>query len=163
MHGQAYRPCLVHDRPLNGLLYPPRRVRAELKTFLILKLLDRSDETEIAFFDNVGKLQAAVDILLPDSDDKPQVRLDHPDSDDKPQVRLDHPGAGILISLGDLFCERLFLLKSEKRRFPDFLQIILDGVKAALRGGVILRTYPLRLFFFFTFLSIGFSTHDVIN
>src|SRR3970282_1990168 len=105
MHGQAYRPCLVHDRPLNGLLYPPRRVRAKLKTFLILKLLDRSDETEIAFFDNVGKLQAAVDILLPDSDDKPQVRLDH-------------PGAGILISLGDLFCERLFLLKSEKRRFP---------------------------------------------
>jgi hypothetical protein len=42
----------------------------------VIELLDRLDEAEVAFLDEIGERQAAVRVLLRDADDEPEVRVD---------------------------------------------------------------------------------------
>src|SRR5207237_155957 len=70
-------PRLVHDRALDVLADPPRRIGREAKAALGLELLDRVHETEVAFLDQVAHRQAAAEVVLRDADDQPQVVLDH--------------------------------------------------------------------------------------
>ena len=73
--GDADRPRLVGDRARDRLADPPRRVGAELEALAVVELLDRADQADVAFLDQVEQRHAAADVLLRDADDEPQVRL----------------------------------------------------------------------------------------
>ena len=55
---------LVRDSTRNGLTNPPRRIRAELISLAIVKLLDGFNEAQIAFLNQVQKQHAPADITL---------------------------------------------------------------------------------------------------
>ncbi len=74
---QTDRPRLAHDRALDRLPDPPGRVGGETEAALGVELFQRVDEAEIALLDQVGQREAAVDVVLGDADDEPQVALDH--------------------------------------------------------------------------------------
>jgi hypothetical protein len=75
--GHADRPRLVRERPRDRLADPPGRVRRELVAPAPVELLDRADQAERAFLDQVEERQALVPVVLRDRDDEPEVRLDH--------------------------------------------------------------------------------------
>ena len=74
----ADRPRLVGESARDGLADPPGRVGRELVAAAPVELLDRADQAEGAFLDQVEERQALVAVVLRDRDDEPQVRLDHP-------------------------------------------------------------------------------------
>src|SRR5512133_1812535 len=74
--GDADRPRLVGDGAGDRLADPPRRVRRELVAALVLELVHRLHEADVALLDEVQELQAAVRVLLRDRDDEAQVGLD---------------------------------------------------------------------------------------
>ncbi len=76
VHRNADRPRLVGDRARDGLTDPPGRVRRELVPALVVELVDRPHEADVALLDEVEELQAAVRVLLSDRHDEPQVGLD---------------------------------------------------------------------------------------
>src|SRR5438105_6468375 len=57
-------PRLVRDGARDGLTDPPRRVGRELIALAVVELLDRADETDVAFLDEVEERHAAADVLL---------------------------------------------------------------------------------------------------
>src|SRR6266571_891321 len=71
----ADRPRLVRDGAGDGLSDPPRRVRRELVSLAVVELLDRADETDVSFLDQVEEAHAAADVLLRDRDNETKVRL----------------------------------------------------------------------------------------
>src|SRR5688500_10836053 len=71
----ADRACLVGDGARDRLTDPPRRIRAELEALLVVELLDRSDEADVALLDEVQEAHAATDVLLGDADHQAQVGL----------------------------------------------------------------------------------------
>jgi hypothetical protein len=77
VRGQADRARLVHDRALDRLPDPPRRVRREAEAALRIELLERVDEARVAFLDQVGKRDAAMRVVARDAHDEAQVALDH--------------------------------------------------------------------------------------
>ena len=77
VRGQPDRARLVHDRALDRLPDPPRRVGREAEAALGIELLERVDQAEVAFLDQVRQRDAAVRVVPRDADDQPQVALDH--------------------------------------------------------------------------------------
>src|SRR5580765_6995001 len=77
VHRNADRASLVRDRAGDGLPDPPRGVRRELVALAVVELLDRADQAERAFLDQVEEAETAAEIRLRDRDDEPKVRLDH--------------------------------------------------------------------------------------
>ena len=77
VHGDTDGARLVGDRAGDRLADPPGRVGRELVAAPVLELIDSLHQADIAFLDQVQKLQAAVGVLLGDRDDETQVRLDH--------------------------------------------------------------------------------------
>ena len=77
VRGQADRARLVHDRALDRLPDPPRRVGGEAEAALGIELLERMDEAQVAFLDQVGQRDAAMRVMAGDADDEAQVALDH--------------------------------------------------------------------------------------
>src|SRR5690606_7142064 len=75
VYGDADRTRLVSDRSRDGLPDPPGAVRAELVAALVLELVDRLHQADVAFLNQVEELQPAVCILLGDRDHEPQVGL----------------------------------------------------------------------------------------
>src|SRR5207248_2368192 len=71
----ADRPRLVRDRAGDRLPDPPGRVRRELVALAVVELLDRTDETDVAFLDEIEEGHAAADVLLRDRDDQTKVRF----------------------------------------------------------------------------------------
>ena len=69
----ADRAGLVGDGARDRLADPPRGVRGELVALLVVELLDRPDEADVAFLDQVQERHAAADVLLGDRDDQAQV------------------------------------------------------------------------------------------
>src|SRR3954453_13405647 len=78
VHGHADRARLVGERARDRLADPPRRVRRELVAAAPVELLDRTDQAERAFLDQVEEGETLVAVVLRDGDDETQVRLDHP-------------------------------------------------------------------------------------
>src|SRR5258708_2639770 len=77
MHGDADGAHLIGDRTADRLADPPRGIGRELIAAAILELIDRLHQADIAFLDQVEKLQPAVGVFLGDRDDEAQVRLHH--------------------------------------------------------------------------------------
>src|SRR6266851_6074607 len=71
MDRDADRPRLIRDGPRDGLPDPPRRVGRELVPLAVVELLDRADETDVPFLDQVEEAHAAADVLLCDGHDQP--------------------------------------------------------------------------------------------
>ncbi len=77
MHWDADGAGLVRNRACDRLTNPPRRIGRELVAAPIFELIDRFHQADIAFLDQVEKLQATVGVFLGDGDDEPQIGLDH--------------------------------------------------------------------------------------
>src|ERR1035437_3435108 len=64
---------LVGDGTRDGLADPPRRVGAELEALLVVELLDRTDQADVALLNQVQEAHAPADVLLGDRHDEPEV------------------------------------------------------------------------------------------
>ncbi|MCY1380199.1 hypothetical protein D9M69_679970 [compost metagenome] len=53
MNRQTDGSSLIHDRPLDGLANPPGGVGREAETTLGVELLDCTDQSEVALFDQI--------------------------------------------------------------------------------------------------------------
>ncbi|HEX9351062.1 MAG TPA: hypothetical protein VF877_07310, partial [Gaiellaceae bacterium] len=69
--------AFVGERARHRLPDPPGRVGRELKALAIVELLDRTDQPERAFLDQVEEREAAAEVPLRDRDDEPEISLDH--------------------------------------------------------------------------------------
>ena len=138
VHRDADRSGLVSDRARNGLPDPPCCVGRELKALRIIKLIDRLQQTHVAFLDQVKELHPASDILLCDADDQSEIRLG--------QTVLRRL---IVRVIRKPSCEFCLLLGCQERHSADLLQIDLDRVvrgSAALKGhGILLRKTGLNI------------------
>ena len=74
--GKSDSPRLIAETARNGLTYPPGGVGRELESFSPIKLLDRANESKVAFLDQVEKIKAATRIAFGDRDHEPEVGAD---------------------------------------------------------------------------------------
>ena len=75
VHRDADRARLVGDRARDRLADPPGRVGGELEALAVVELLDRADQADVAFLDQVQQRHAAADVLLRHRDDEAEVGL----------------------------------------------------------------------------------------
>ena len=116
----------MHDRALDGLAYPPRRVGRKPEAALGLELAHGVHQPEVAFFDQVGHRQAAAEVVLGDAHHQPKVVLDHRLA--RREVTRLRPGGGVE-----------FFLRAEQGRAPDFTQIGLQRVADIALAGAHLQ------------------------
>src|SRR5919197_458291 len=76
VNGKPNRTSLIGERTRHGLADPPGRVRRELVAHLVVELLDRADQPEIAFLDQIEERDAGLRVVARDRHDEPEVRLD---------------------------------------------------------------------------------------
>ena len=74
--GKPDRAALVGERTRHGLADPPGRVRRELVAHLVVELLDRADQAEVALLDQVEERHAGLRVVARDRHHEPQVALD---------------------------------------------------------------------------------------
>jgi hypothetical protein len=67
----------VGDRTGDGLANPPGRVGRELVAATVFELVDRLQQADIAFLDQIEELQATVDVFLRDRNHQTQVGHRH--------------------------------------------------------------------------------------
>src|ERR1700733_4500973 len=110
VHRNTNRPGLIGNRAGNRLTNPPGRIGGELVTTTVFELIDRLHQTDVAFLDQIQKLQTAVGVLLGNRNHQAQVSLDqlalgllgvH--------IALDHLALGAL-ELGDRYAGLLLQL-----------------------------------------------------
>src|SRR3984893_5331722 len=70
------RPRLIGHGPRDRLTDPPGRVRRELIAAPVLKLIDRLDQTDVAFLNQIEQLQTAIRVLLRDGHHQAEVGFD---------------------------------------------------------------------------------------
>ena len=74
--GKADRAALVGERTRHGLADPPGRVGRKLVAHLVVELLDRADQPEVALLDQVEERHAGLRVVARDRHHEPQVALD---------------------------------------------------------------------------------------
>src|ERR1700692_682590 len=114
MHSRTDRLALVGQRSLDGLLDPPRGVRAELSALRRVETFHRLHQADVAFGNQVQKRQAEIRIVMRD--------LDH-----QAQIGPDHQGARFAIALLDFRGQLDLLVRSQKRDLPDLTQVNLNS------------------------------------
>src|SRR5262245_51111902 len=154
VHRDADGARLVGDRARDGLTDPPRRVRRELEALRVVELLDRTDETEVAFLNEIEERHAPADVTLRDRDDEPQVRLGELTPGELAvalhgeqacpltPADLDRFAVGVdarellprVQTRLDALRKRDFLLGGEQRDLADLLEVHPDGVEAPALG-----------------------------
>ena len=77
VHGNTYRTCLVSNRTGDCLPDPPCRVGAEFITSAIFKFINRLHQADIAFLNEVKKLQTAVGVFFGDGNNEAQIGFNH--------------------------------------------------------------------------------------
>ncbi len=77
VHRYADGARLVRDGTGDGLTYPPCGISRELITATIFEFIYRLHQANIAFLDQIEKLQAAIGVFLGDGNDQTQVCLNH--------------------------------------------------------------------------------------
>ena len=118
--------AFVGERARHRLPDPPGRVGRELKALAIVELLDRADQPERAFLDQVEEREAAAEVPLRDRDDEPEISLDHL------RLRRQVPALDPLREV-DLPVGR------QQPHFPDLAQVEPQRVERRLDGQVQLR------------------------
>ena len=78
VHRKADRASLLRQRPRDRLADPPRGVGRELEAELVVELLHRADQAEVALLDQVEQRHARLRVVARDRHHQPQVRLDQP-------------------------------------------------------------------------------------
>ena len=76
MHRDADGTGLIGNGPVNGLADPPGGIGAELEFAAELKLLDRPDQSLVAFLDQVKERKATTGVFFGDRDHQAQVGFD---------------------------------------------------------------------------------------
>src|ERR1700747_1968451 len=77
--GQADGAATVCDPSLDGLTDPPRRVGRELEALAPVELLDRAQQAEVPFLDQVEQRDPRRAIPARDRNDQSQIRRHHAD------------------------------------------------------------------------------------
>src|ERR1700683_3210739 len=77
VHGDADGARLIGECSADRLPDPPGGVGRELVAAPVLELVHRLHQPDVAFLNQVEKLQAAIGVFFGDRDDQPQVRLHH--------------------------------------------------------------------------------------
>ena len=77
MHRNTNGSRLISNRPRDGLANPPGRIGREFIASAILKFVDRLHQTNVAFLNQVQKLQPSIGVFLSDRNHQSQVRFDH--------------------------------------------------------------------------------------
>ena len=77
VHGHTDGARLIGERAADRLPDPPGGVGRELVAAPVLELVDRLDQADVAFLDEVEELQATIGVFLGDRDDEAQVCLHH--------------------------------------------------------------------------------------
>ncbi len=118
-------PRLIHDCALDRLADPPGGVGREAEAALGIELVERVNEPQVAFFDQVREREPSVGVVLCDADDEAQIVLDQ--RLPRGKIAGDHrPG------------ERELLLRRQQHVLPDFVEIdlrdIVDDVRAEAGG-----------------------------
>ena len=113
--GQADRPALVGERAGDRLANPPGRVRRKLEAELVVELLDRADQAEVALLDQVEQRHAGLRVVARDRHHEPEVRLD--------QLAL-----GGLVALVLAAGELALLGRREQRPVADLADVELERV-----------------------------------
>src|SRR5689334_9720653 len=72
----AHGAALTRQRRQNRLTNPPHRVRDELDALIRIELTSSSEQTDVAFTDQIDERHAAVLIFLRHRDDETQIALD---------------------------------------------------------------------------------------
>src|SRR5439155_13673572 len=70
------RPRLVRDPAREGLPDPPPGVGAEVNAALDVESIDRGDQPEVSFLDEIEELDAAIPIAARERDDEAEVGVD---------------------------------------------------------------------------------------
>src|SRR5918992_144459 len=76
MHRDADDAGLFGKAAADRLADPPGGIGGELEALGVVELLDRTDEADVAFLDEVEEGRAAAGVALRHRRDEPQVRLD---------------------------------------------------------------------------------------
>ena len=76
MNGCADGLGLILNAPLNGLADPPDGVGAEFVSQAIVRLIDRSHESQIAFLNEIQERDASSLVFAGHADHQPQVGFD---------------------------------------------------------------------------------------
>ncbi len=127
---------MIGQGTAHRLANPPRGVGAELVTAVVVELLDRPDEADVPFLDEVQERHPAADVFLGHRNNEPKVRFGQMPSrafgfGHDLRIRL---GAFIELELAalDLLRQVDFLLGREERDLADFPQIEPDGIVQVL-------------------------------
>ena len=121
VHRKADGSALLRESARDRLLDPPRRIRGELEAHLVVELLDRTNEPEVAFLDEVEEGDIRTRVVARDRHDEPKVRLD--------QLALRGLVPGILAA-GEL----ALLRRREQATVADLTHVELQGVVRARAG-----------------------------
>src|SRR4029077_7305549 len=78
VRGDADRPRLAGNRPLDRLANPPGGVGRELEALAVVELLDRSVEPNDAVLDQIAERHTVAAVALGDMYDETQIAVDHP-------------------------------------------------------------------------------------
>jgi hypothetical protein len=121
MHRQADGARLVHDRALDVLADPPGGVGGKAEAAFRVEFLQRVDQAEVALLDQVEQRNAAVQVVLGDVHDQPQVVLDHL----LPRLEIARPRGARQLQL---------LLRRQQRIGADLVQIELGDIVEEIRA-----------------------------
>ncbi len=142
VHRDADRACLVGETTRDGLADPPGGVGRELVALREVELLDRTDEAEVAFLDDVHEGQATLRVPLGDAHDEAEVRGDHAllgaltVTDQPAEFTLQGLREALLggeLLFGeepdlDAACDLRFFLGGEERETADVTEVVADLV-----------------------------------
>ena len=107
VHRNTDRSCLIGDCTCDRLTDPPCSICTELKTLGVVEFVDRFDQTEVTFLDQIEELHATSEITLCDRNYETKVCFDQ-------------LGLRILIAFEHALGEFLFLFCRKKRNVTDF-------------------------------------------
>jgi len=145
VYGEPDRAALVGERTGDRLADPPGGVGRELEAHLVVELLDRADQAEIALLNQVEKRYAGLGVVPGDRHHETEVALDQP-----PLGRL----VAEVLAPGEL----ALLRGGEQPAVTDLAHVELEGVLGRDRdqlgrcGGLVLLVLDL---FFDLFLERG--------
>ena len=123
VNGQADRPSLLRQRSGDRLLDPPGCVGRKLEAELVVELLDRPDQAEVALLDEIEKRDLGSCVVSRDRHDEPEVRLD--------EAALRHLVA-LVLQAGEL----ALLRRGEQPAVPDLPDVELERIVRGRTGEI---------------------------